>query len=128
LYYVDELCDIPYHAPPSVLEIGVANNSNHNDFAQVDLQQLPEGIKCSKCWMDVHKSSKSDNEQLCPSCNNGYFVVVPNSAKCEMLPMQIPPITSTPINYIIIVARMSNNNSLPGDGYTFLKSFVDLTK
>lgn len=115
LYHVDELCDISYHAPPTVLEIGVANNSNYNDFAQVDLQQLPEGIKCSKCWMDNHKSSKCDNEQLCPSCNKGKLSIVPPSAYCEPLPMQIPPITSTPVNYIIIVARMSNNNSLPGD-------------
>jgi hypothetical protein len=38
----------------------------------------------------------------------------------DPLPFLIPPMISTGVNYIVIVARMSGASELPGEGYTFL--------
>jgi hypothetical protein len=46
----------------------------------------------------------------------------------DPLPFVIPPMISTGVNYIIIVARMSNAFELPGEGYTFLRSFIEVNQ
>ena len=59
------------------------------------------------------KSTTVDNEHLCQSCHSGSFF--PMLFKdFDPQPYFIPPMTSTGVNYIVIVARMSNGSELPG--------------
>jgi hypothetical protein len=46
----------------------------------------------------------------------------------DLLPFVIPPMISNGVNYIIIVARMSTHSELPGDGYSFLRSFIEVNQ
>ena len=123
----DQLCDIPFRQLPSLLEVGVANNANYEVFVHADIHELPEGMKCSKCLLLVNRTLKVGIEQLCCSCNNRKLPLT-TCGYTDLVPFQVPPMTSTPVNYIIIIARVSGKTMLPCDGYSFLRSFVELNK
>ena len=127
IYVVDDLRDTP-HCPSSlVLQVGIADNSNFKEFLPVEIRKLPEGMYCSRCLKPVPKSTSVDYEHLCVSCHSGKFF--PMAFKIfDPLPFVIPPMISTGVNYIIIVARMSNSFELPGEGYSFLRSFVEVNQ
>ena len=105
----------------------IADNTNFKEFLPVELRELPEGICCSRCFKPVHKSTTVDNGHLCRSCHYGSFF--PMAFKdFDPLPFLIPPMISTGVNYIVIVARMSGASELPGEGYNFLRSFIEVNQ
>jgi hypothetical protein len=121
------LRDTPHCPSPSVLQVGIADNSNFKEFLSVDIRKLPEGICCSRCLKPVPKSSTVSNEHLCRSCSDGKFF--PWAFKSyDPLPFIIPPMISNGVNYVIIVARMSTHSELPGDGYSFLRNFIEVNQ
>ncbi len=127
IYVVDDLRDTPHCPPPSVFQVGIADNSNFKEFLPVEIRQLPEGICCSRCLKPQHKTSTVSNEHLCRSCIEGKFFPMA-IRNFDPLPFVIPPMISNGVNYIIIVARMSNHTELPGEGYRFLRSFIEVNK
>ena len=127
LPFLDQLCDIPFRQLPSLLEVGVANNANYEAFVHADIHDLPEGMKCSKCLLLVNRTVKVGTEQLCLSCRDRKLSLL-TCGNTDLVPFQVPPMTSTPVNYITIIARLSGKTVLPGDGYSFLRSFVEINK
>ncbi len=82
---------------------------------------------CSRCLKCVHKSTTIGNEHLCRSCPDRSFFSMAHK-DFDSLPFVIPPMTSAGVNYIVIVARMSSASELPGEGYTFLRSFIEVNQ
>ena len=80
-----------------------------------------------KCFMSVHTTTKVGKEQIFVSCKRGKLSLAPCS-KSDPLLFQIPSMTITPVNYIIVIAVMSNHNALPSYGYAFLRSYVEINK
>jgi hypothetical protein len=57
------------------------------------------------------------------------WIIFPMAFKdFDPLSFLIPPMISTGVNYIVIVARMSGPSELPGEGYTFLRSFIEVNQ
>jgi hypothetical protein len=71
IYFVDDLRDTPHCPSPSVLQVGIAKNTNFKEFLPVELRKLPEDICCSRILKPVHISTTVDNENLCESCHSG---------------------------------------------------------
>ncbi len=109
---------------PNDIASGTADVNSMKSFMEVDFFELEAGIRCPICWDTCCLSRKFEGRRVCRTCKDGKFPKFKKGMKRPINLFILPPITSSPVNFIITIQRQSQQAKISSGALQLLRDFV----